>query len=389
LRSQEKPKICLIVHADTPFTTRMYYKEALTLFKAGYEVHIVAPHETRREVVGGIVIWGIRKRRSKWRRLLPLIDLYRVAKHVAADAYCCHSLESLWVGVLLRKRTGARLFFSAREYYPESYALESPAVLRPIVKGFTRLTEYLCCKTTDHIFAMNDHMRRKYQEWGRDATTVANYPDLSVVEGWNRQARPIDGMRCACKRIVYIGGIDVVKGVFEMIEAMSHVRDRYRDATLELIGFFDSERVETAVRRRVAILGLTDAVVFVGKLPYDVAGKHMSAADIGLYLDHLAERSTYTISNKFFEYLSLGISVVACDKPPTREVKEKHDCCVLVNPNNPEDIATGMFEILDNPEKGADMGRRGKQAVLHTYNWAVESAKMLRIYRTIIGPHCS
>jgi hypothetical protein len=46
-------KICILTSVHPPFDTRIYYKQAKSLAKAGYDVTLIAQHD-RDEVVDGI-----------------------------------------------------------------------------------------------------------------------------------------------------------------------------------------------------------------------------------------------------------------------------------------------------------------------------------------------
>ena len=41
---------------------------------------------------------------------------------------------------------------------------------------------------------------------------------------------------------------------------------------------------------------------------------------------------------------------------------------------------------MDHPAEAAEMGRRGREAVIREFNWEREAAKLLRFYEELIGP---
>ncbi len=88
----------------------------------------------------------------------------------------------------------------------------------------------------------------------------------------------------------------------------------------------------------------------LGNIKYSNVGKKLANTNIGLYLDFLSERSAYTISNKFYEYLSMGMVVIGCNKPPTRKFNQKENCCYLVNPKSSREIAEAILWILKSRE---------------------------------------
>jgi hypothetical protein len=85
-----------------------------------------------------------------------------------------------------------------------------------------------------------------------------------------------------------------------------------------------------------------------------------------------------------FEYMAAGLPVIASDFPLWREIVDGAGCGLLVDPMDPRAIAEAMQWIIDHPEEAAEMGRRGRAAVEHTYNWEAESTKLVELYRRLL-----
>jgi glycosyltransferase involved in cell wall biosynthesis len=88
---------------------------------------------------------------------------------------------------------------------------------------------------------------------------------------------------------------------------------------------------------------------------------------------------------KMFEYMAAGLPVIASDFPLWRSIITKEQCGLLVDPLDPKALAKAMRWVLENPVEAEAMGRRGREAVLTTYNWDAEAAKLKVLYRKILG----
>ena len=62
------------------------------------------------------------------------------------------------------------------------------------------------------------------------------------------------------------------------------------------------------------------------------------------------------------------------------------DAIGLELPYDLEQIAEAMMYLIEHPQEASVMGENGRRAVLETYNWEQESAKLLRIYEAVLGP---
>jgi len=86
---------------------------------------------------------------------------------------------------------------------------------------------------------------------------------------------------------------------------------------------------------------------------------------------------------KLFEYMIAALPIVSSDLPRLRTIVQEVQCGILVEPGQPKAFAEAIQWLLEHPAEAQAMGERGRQAVLHTYNWNSQAEVLLDLYRRI------
>lgn len=203
---------------------------------------------------------------------------------------------------------------------------------------------------------------------------LANFPSLLEFPPLSKQK-----LNRTPGRFIYVGGIEGVRGISEMTDAISLVEDVR--ASLRLLGTFAYDHLEQQTRARSG----WRRVVFLGWCGRTTVIEELSKASAGLVLLHPTPQYVISYPVKMFEYMAAGLPVIASDFPLWREIVESSGCGLLVDPLDPQAIASAMQWILDNPEEADAMGRRGRVAVEACYNWEAESHKLVTFYRRLMA----
>ena len=93
--------------------------------------------------------------------------------------------------------------------------------------------------------------------------------------------------------------------------------------------------------------------------------------------------------NKLFECLAVGVPVVASDFPTMRKIvlgDPDGPLGAVVDPTDPAAIATAIRSIVDlDPGSAAELRTRCRNAARDRWNWELESARLVALYREILG----
>ncbi|HXC24639.1 MAG TPA: glycosyltransferase, partial [Gemmatimonadaceae bacterium] len=176
--------------------------------------------------------------------------------------------------------------------------------------------------------------------------------------------------------VVYIGIMEVGRGLLESIDAIARLRDRGHPVRLRVIG---SGRDDALMHSRAASLGLgKEYVEFLGYVQHDEALKIVAAADVGLIPHRKCEAWDTTIPNKLFDYMGAGLPVVSSNAEPCARIVTQTGVGEVFRSNEPDDLADALMRLLD-PTRRAMFSDAGRRAIQSRYNWEQDSAVLLAI----------
>ena len=346
-------------------------KERGSLASSGRDTCLIACHSSNETKNGVRVIVAIARQPGRMRRMLatPFQVLWKAVRSGAKIVHF-HDPELIPAGLLLRI-AGRRVIYDAHEDLPRQIQSKEwlPPYLRRPVAGLAEALEWLAGRSFDGVVAATPDIAKRFP--ARKTLVVQNFPiadELYCDVSTAYAERPMV--------LTYIGGVSRERGAVEMIDAMDKVGEEL-GATLELAGPFFVAQLESDL---AALPGWRKAR-YLGVLDRGGVRDAMSRARAGLVLLHPTESYLRAYPVKLFEYMAAGIPVVASDFPLWREIVEGAGAGLLVDPKSPAQVAEAISWLLTHEDEAAEMGRRGRQAVLDQYNWAVEEKKLLDFYR--------
>jgi glycosyltransferase involved in cell wall biosynthesis len=218
-----------------------------------------------------------------------------------------------------------------------------------------------------------EHLGLARERW----TLVHNTPDLSRSE-WSAPARARVPSGFEGRTILVFAGILVGdRGVEIALEALSMLaRSHEKRVGMIVIGEGPARaRYEAHARA----LGLDDAVRFLGWVDHHELPAHLAAAHLGLLPFHTCTHIHSTLANKLFDYMALGLPVVASDARPMVRVLEATRAGLVFRSGDAADCARVVARLLDDPAFARSLGEHGRKAALETYHWEHDAARLLQV----------
>jgi glycosyltransferase involved in cell wall biosynthesis len=351
---------------------RVFQKECKTLARAGYEVVMVSSYGNH-ETLDGIRIHTVHKPKNKVLRILGNTwRMFRAAKKEDAPIYHLHSPELIPVGFIL-SLLGKNIIYDMHEYVP-GYLLTKEWILPWLRKPVSKAFEVLERLTLNRFYVL--FAEKSYAEdytWVKRGVTVLNYPILDFL-------LTIKAEKFTEPTIAYVGDVNESRGALVTIEALVLLAKRGKYPKWLCIGAIqDSLKAHllSIIQEHHLNVEFTGYRVTQEAHPL-VARAHIGLAVLSRIPNHLGSYPT-----KLFEYMALGIPGIISDFPLYKEIIDEVGCGLYVAPENPGELADAIEYLLDNPEKAAAMGRRGREVVNSSYNWESEAKKLLDVYKTL------
>ncbi|GGN94693.1 glycosyltransferase family 4 protein [Nocardia rhizosphaerihabitans] len=170
------------------------------------------------------------------------------------------------------------------------------------------------------------------------------------------------------------------KGQDMLIVAMNEVRERVDGAVLVIAG---GGPYEARLRGLAEALGVTDSVVFTGRVPSGELAAHHTIADVfampcrtrGAGLD------VEGLGIVFLEASATGVPVVAGSSGGAPETVREGETGLVVHGRSVEQISDALVELLTDRDKAAAMGAAGRAWVEENWHWDRQGARLRELLR--------
>ncbi|HLW95346.1 MAG TPA: glycosyltransferase family 4 protein [Solirubrobacteraceae bacterium] len=376
---------------------RRVWNELRALSEGGYEVSAICPkgddgESTERfERLEGVDIFRFAQPRASGSAGSYLLEyavafwrIRRLARRVAGErgfdvVQASNPPDFLLMAVYFLKRRGARLIFDHHDLAPELYLARFGSDHR-LLYWLTRLLEQINYRLADLVLATNESYKRVALRRGRrrpeDVFVVRSGPQLArfaptpADEGLKRGHRFL---------ISFIGEMAPQDGVDHALRALAHLLERRADWYAVFAG--DGPARE-GLEELAATLGIWEHVDFAGWLADPALRTVLSSSDVCLVPDPKTPLSDVSTLVKVAEYMAMSRPIVSYDLTESRVTAA--DAALYARSNDPAAFADAINELLDDPERRAQMGRAGRERVEQHLSWECGSAQLLAAYETAL-----
>ena len=412
-------KVCILTTDHSALDDRIFYKEAKSLNKAGYEITLIAPLNQDgfltdmgknpiakgETIIDGIKIIGFREGKhailglpKTWTisQLIryttngmlnfgnePYADMIEKGITVDADIYHCHELASLYAGLKIKRKLqqkgrNPKLIFDVHEYW--SAKDEGSKIRESLWSKSKEIFEKKAFKHVDYFLTVNQLIRSYvlFKSGFKRTEVLYNSTDLSIFKNIER---PSDKSKII---ICHEGSLKFDRGLKEMVIVIKKLKERYDNFCFLIVGDVFGKEKEF-LEKEIKNYGIDDVIDKTGWLPYDKVGEAIANCSIGvIFMDpSLSENIYFSTPNKLFNYMRYGLPVVTVDFPEIRRIVLNNNCGIVVKERTVTAFVDALSLLIENEELRKKMGENGKKALLERYSWEVMEGRLLRVYREL------
>jgi glycosyltransferase involved in cell wall biosynthesis len=365
-------KVVHLTSVHSRYDTRVFIKMCKSLaLISNYNVSLVVADGKGDEVKDGlsIVDVGITPGGRLPRMIKTSSRVYKKAKELDGDIYHVHDPELILTGLKLKK-LGKKVIFDAHEDLPIQILSKpylnkiSKIILSKIFEWF----QYWSLPKFDYLIAATPFIRDKLLKINPNTVDINNFPLLNElkISSWTHKENAV----------VYIGEISEIRGIKEVILALSFTQN----VRLNLAGSFSERIFEEKIKKYEN----WSKVNKLGFLNRQQVCKVLAKSHAGIVTLYPVTNYITSLPIKMFEYMSAGLPVIASNFSLWLEIIEGNQCGICVDPLNPKSIGDAIQYLIDNPQKAEQMGKNARKAVEQKYNWSMEEKKLLTLYKNIL-----
>lgn len=370
-------KVCHLTSTHKSNDQRIFYKECISLIHHGYDVFLVAQGKTKE--INGVHIIGTGETIENpiYRLIIRPIKVYEIALAIDADIYQIHDMELLPYANKLKQKGKIVVFDYHEDYasrFEDSDSFNLPKFVMKLLSRIYRNYEKTVISRLDAMISVTPHICDRLKNINANTIMITNYPILNNTI-WNSPIYYND----KSDYIAFAGQISNYYSLDTAICAVQNFSNLFfkicgpqrRNNDLQQLKDLDT-------KNRLKYLG----IISFTDVPYLISGSRAALVTFQYTKDTDGKRGTLG-NNKLFETMVRGIPVICTDFTLWREIIDKYNCGICVEPGNLEQLIMAIKSIIDNPDEAKKMGENGRKAVELEYNWESQETKLIDLYKSL------
>ncbi len=250
--------------------------------------------------------------------------------------------------------------------------------VRPLwLKRLARRIEGWCLRRCSGLVFISTHFQQQAQSAYRGIARSVVSPNAADLARFDparfdiprlRSERGLDG-RVVCG---HIGVFALWHGMDVFMDAMTARLDEVPELTLVLVG---DGRTLPAIRAMVVERGLSDRVLLPGRVTHDDIPAWIACMDYAV----LPDSNEYGSPMKLFEFMAMGVAMVAPDYAPIAEVVDDGRTGWLFPRRQTETCVQRVIELAIQTDERQRVGQAARECIVREHQWRNNAEQLLSL----------
>lgn len=314
--------------------------------------------------------------------------LQEIAEKLRPDILHAHSpvlnaIPALRVG----KRLGLPVAYEVRAFWEDAAVDHGTTTENSLRYRLTRRLETHALRRAHHVFTICEGLRADILARGIAAEKVTVIPNAVDIESFDPGGEPDLELKTRlglgdADVVGFIGSFYAYEGLDLLIDALPSILADRPHVRLLLVG---GGPQEAALKEQAARLGLTDKVVFTGRVPHGEVHRYYDLIDVLAYPRHSMRLTELVTPLKPLEAMAQGRIFVASDVGGHRELVRHGETGTLFEAGDAAALAQAVLQLLASRDRWPALRAAGRRFVEDERNWTTSVANYLPVFSRFAG----
>ena len=311
----------------------------------------------------------------------------QIAREIRPDIIHAHSpvLNAL-PAIRVARRLNIPVVYEIRAFWEDAAVDHGTTTENSLRYRLTRALETHAIRSADHVFTICEGLRNDIIGRGISSdkvTVIPNAVDLSSFQLASPADPNLQAKHSLAGKTVlgFIGSFYAYEGLDLLLDALPAILKLYPDSRLLLVGGGPQEQ---NLKQQATRLGITDKVIFTGRVPHQDIRKYYGLINILAYPRHRMRLTELVTPLKPLEAMAQGQLFVASDVGGHKELVEHNKTGILFQAGDRQALAHAILELLNDQNRWPELRANGRQFVENIRNWKCSVANYREPYLRVL-----
>jgi PEP-CTERM/exosortase A-associated glycosyltransferase len=244
-------------------------------------------------------------------------------------------------------------------------------------------------KRVDAVTCICEGLRKEIVARGIPVQRVTVIPNAVDIAKFSPGGQPDEALKVRLgisntRVLGFVGSFYAYEGLDLLLDALPDILSRAPDVRLLLVGGGSQEE---NLKRQAAALGISDKVVFTGRVPHADVGRYYDLIDLLVYPRHSMRLTELVTPLKPLEAMAQGRIFLASDVGGHKELIRHGETGWLFRADDVSALVEAVFQVLAAEARWPTMRAAGRAYVETERNWEASVARYQGVYANAAEAH--